>query len=95
MPGNLEKPMATEESTVRLPRVTLDLKVPIWAVGSAVAGLVWALFSMYFQLMAQSQALIELQTLLKSNNQTAVQMQIDIALMKQRVEKLEVHVLSK
>lgn len=95
MHGNLEQPIAAENTIVRLPRVTLDLKVPIWAVGSAVAGVVWALFSMYFQLMAQSQALLEVQALLKANNQTTVQMQIDIALMKQRLEKLEAHTLAK
>jgi hypothetical protein len=78
-----------DSTTVRLPRVTLDLKVPIWAVGSAFAGLVWALVSMYFQLMTQSTQLAEMQALLKQSSSMSFSTAGDMALLRYRIEKLE------
>lgn len=78
-----------DEDQVRLPRVTLDLKVPIWSVGIALAGLVWSLVSMYFQLSTMSAQMADLQLLLKASNTQTVQLAAEQALLKYRIEKLE------
>jgi len=80
-----------QSNEVRLPRVTLDLKVPIWSVGISFAGLVWSLVSMYFQLSALSGQMADLQLLLKANGTQTVQLAAEQALLKYRIEKLETH----
>lgn len=79
----------SNESQVRLPRVTIDLKVPLWGIVSAGAGLVWSLVAMYFQLAQVASQMADMQRLLQANNAVMVQLTSDQALLKYRVEKLE------
>ena len=81
--------MQDQEDTMRLPRVTVEWKIPLWGVVSAGGGLVWSLVAMYFQLTQVSQQMAEMQALFKTSSAATVQLASDQALLKYRVEKLE------
>ncbi len=78
-----------DESQARLPRVIVDLKIPLWGVGSAAGVLLWGLVSMYFTLQDVSSKVGELQVSVKASNASTIQLASDQALLKYRVEKLE------
>jgi hypothetical protein len=74
---------------LRLPRVTIDLKVPLWAIASAAASVLWALVSMYFQLATMGSQMAEMQALLKASNASTIELARAQALVEYRLTKLE------
>lgn len=80
------------EAQVKLPRVTIDLKVPLWGLVTAGTVLVWAMVSMYFELASVSKTVLAMQSDLKANNAATLQYQREQDLIKYRLEKLEASV---
>jgi hypothetical protein len=78
-----------DENTARLPRVVLDLRIPLpWLLGGAGV-LLWGLISMYFTLLDVSRNVTQMQIELRSATSSAMQLTSDQAMLKYRVEKLE------
>lgn len=89
-PFKKEGPMPEDDTEqLRLPRVTLDFKIPLWGIVCAGTGLVWSLVAMYFQLAQVSSQMVAMQELLKANNAAMVQLTSEQVLLKYRIEKLE------
>lgn len=84
-------PMTSKDTDAqaRLPRVVVDLKIPLWGLASAAAVVLWGLVSMYFTLATVSSKVDELQATVKVANSNFNQIVSEQALIKYRVEKLE------
>lgn len=78
-----------DEGGVQLPRVTIDLKVPLWSLVSAAAVVVVGLVGMYYRLDQVGRDVNEMQITMKANNATTIQFAQELALQKFRIEKLE------
>jgi hypothetical protein len=82
-------PAPIDEGQARLPRVTVDLKIPLWGLASAAVIVVWGLVSMYFKLTNVSESVISMQADVRAFNAATTQFASEQALIKYRVEKLE------
>jgi uncharacterized membrane protein (DUF106 family) len=81
--------MKPEETQARLPRVVVDLKIPMWGLMSAAAVLAAGLINMYITLIDVSSKMSEMQGTVKATNGETIKMAQEQALIKYRLEKLE------
>lgn len=88
MPAPREQ-AAQDQDGLRLPRVTIDLKIPLWGLASAGTVMVWGLVNMWFTLATLSTQMADMQALLKANNAATLQLTSEQSLLKYRIEKLE------
>lgn len=78
-----------DDGAVKLPRVSIDFKIPLpWLIGGA-AFIVTGLVSMYYQQLQIAENVMELKTSMKTTNAMTTQLVTDQAIMKYRLEKLE------
>lgn len=85
-----EMPHKPEESNeARLPRVSVDLRIPLWGIASGATVFLAGLVNMFFTLQSLSTQVAEMQALLKSSSAQTTHMAADLALMRYRIEKLE------
>lgn len=82
-------PVPEDEGAVRLPRVSIDLKLPLWGILSAAAIGIAGLLSTYNQVARVGEDMQELKAQLKANNSQTIQFAQEQALLRFRVEKLE------
>jgi hypothetical protein len=83
------EPMQQEEGAVRLPRVSIDLKIPLWGLLGAAVFVIGSLMSTYYQLSRVADDVNDMKASIRSNNTTTIQFAQEQALLKFRVEKLE------
>lgn len=82
-------PPKEHDNTYQFPRVSMDLKVPLWGVMGVVGtGALIAAF-MYFQLARIAEDVIELKATLKASNAQTIELAREQAITKFRVDKLE------
>lgn len=79
----------TRDDGMRLPRVKIDLSIPVWGLATGGVVVVWGLVSMYFTLQDVSGKVSDLQATVRASNTATIQLASDQALLKYRVEKLE------
>ena len=84
-----DKSSETDAEQMRLPRVTVDLKIPLWGLASGGGALLWGLVNMWFTLNSLAAQMTDMQALLKANNAATVSLASEQALLKYRIEKLE------
>lgn len=78
-----------DDGMARLPRVSIDFKIPLWGIMGSLAVFLTGLASMYFQLARVADDVTEMKATMKVNNSTTIQFAQEQALLKFRVEKLE------
>lgn len=82
-------PQQYNDGEVRLPRVSIDPRLPLWGLLGAAAALVMGLVGMYYQLDQVGKDVIELKATVRANNAETIKFAQEQALLKFRVEKLE------
>lgn len=78
-----------DDALVKLPRVTLDLKVPLWSIASAACVMVTGLVGMYYQLDQVGKDVVELKATLRAVNAETIKFAREQAVLEFRVQKLE------
>lgn len=87
--GSSMSPSQTDEGMAKLPRVSIDLKIPLWGIMGVVGTAALVAAFMYFTLVRVAEDVIELKATMKSSNAQTIQFAQEQALIKFRVEKLE------
>ena len=81
--------MTTETAENPSARITLDLKVPLWGVASALCAGFVLFAGLYFNVQALTEAVRELQITVKTGNTSVSVLSSEVALIKFRVGSLE------
>ncbi len=79
----------TAKEGLALMRVGVDMRIPLpWLLGGFFSG-VAALAGMWMQVQSMTEATKELQIVVRSSQQSLIQLTGDLALMKYRLDRLE------
>jgi hypothetical protein len=78
-----------DEGSLQLPRVSIDMKLPMWGLVTAAVIALSCLIAMYYRLDQVGRDVNEMQLALKATNATTIQFAQDLAVMKFRMDKLE------
>lgn len=78
-----------QEDAIRLPRVTLDLRVPLWSLVTVAAFGVAAVVGMYYKMDQLAAKVIELEATQRAVNAEIIKFAREQAVLEFRVQKLE------
>lgn len=78
-----------QDDAFRLPRVTIDLKVPLWSLMTVAAIAFSGLVGMYYQLDQVGRDVVDLKATLRAVNSDTIKFAKEQAVLEFRVQKLE------
>lgn len=80
---------AQNDGQVTLPRISIDFKIPIWAVASAAFFALWGGVTMYFELRDVSAKVTNMQMTVEASRAATANLSAEQAFIKYRMDKIE------
>lgn len=87
-----QDPAIEAPSRLRMPRVAVNMELPLYAVVGVAATIAWGAISMYFQLKSVVESMAEVKTSIKESREAATLLIGDLTALKGRQGLLEYRV---